>query len=497
MTNTRTLTVELSEPDANTIQVSADHVDATQELTSDGWPVPPSQIRSPHEMDIANAVEHALTSTRGPLIACESKLWQNPDSFYWQEITYHKLHVFVQSFYGRTRFPVTNDEGETVWKPVSITQPKIKNVLKHLYARCFADSDPRFFKDASARGINFRNCFLKFDTQGGVEAVPHDRNHRCRYMLPIDWPEGKRWNDATLLPKLLNGCFEDRDDKADLIKLIGEIFGAAILGYSTRLAQPQAFLWLGPDGNNGKSQLVDAMCGLLPSYAVLKLNPGSFQDDGKFASLAGKLLNVAAELDTHQSVQSERFKQAVTGDEVSVRIPYAHEASPVYAQALQVFASNSFPTFAGGFDGALRRRLQCIKFTRVIPKRERIAEIGKRIVAEEMPYLAAFAIAGAQRLIRQGHYTEPASCREAMSEWLVTGDYVTAYLEDGSTVAWEGEVLNRVLYAGFKDWARDQGYHSARLPTQPAFLQRVHAYARAHGHPLEGGNGKLVGLRRL
>jgi phage/plasmid-associated DNA primase len=67
-----------------------------------------------------------------------------------------------------------------------------------------------------------------------------------------------------MLYRLINGVFrgdEDADQKRDLI---AEAAGCAALGYATKLGRPKALVFFGPTAENGKSQILDAMRGLLP-----------------------------------------------------------------------------------------------------------------------------------------------------------------------------------------------------------------------------------------
>lgn len=47
--------------------------------------------------------------------------------------------------------------------------------------------------------------------------------------------------------------------------------------------------------------------------------------------------------------------------------------------AQHVYATNTLPTFAGGMDRGVQRRLQVLVFNRVIPEEERIEHIGLRV----------------------------------------------------------------------------------------------------------------------
>ena len=65
------------------------------------------------------------------------------------------------------------------------------------------------------------------------------------------------------------------------------------------------------------------------------------------------------------------FKQIITGEPLTVRDLYksAFEFRPV---AQHVYATNNLPSFKGGMDRGVRRRLMILSFNRVIPVQERV-----------------------------------------------------------------------------------------------------------------------------
>ena len=138
-------------------------------------------------------------------------------------------------------------------------------------------------------------------------------------------------------------------------------------------------------------------------------------------------LNATDELSSG-AVASDIFKTVITGQPVQGRDVYSSvvEFRPM---AQHIFGTNRLPKFTGGMDRGVQRRLLPLTFNRVIPKEQRIENIGLRIAEEEPDLLLAFAVAGAQRLIRQRDFTIPASSREALQQWLYRDNPVLAWVE--------------------------------------------------------------------
>ena len=350
-----------------------------------------------------------------------------------------------------------------------------ENKMSSILQSAATEREQREFFFQATVGINVKNGLSKFGNDGTPELMPHDRDHRRRHVLPHEWnPEIKLGLEAPLLMKLLDGCFEGDDDKQGKIDLVGEMMGAAALGNVTRLKEPKAFVLHGRTAGNGKSQLLDCVRGLLPNGAVKAISPADFGDDPKIIHLAGALLNATDELGSAQAITTDRFKAIITGDPVFAREVY-QRATHFKPQALHVFATNGLPSFKGGFDRGVQRRLIVLPFNRTIPEAERVPHLGELIVRTEGAALLAFAVEGASRLLRQGRFTEVASCSTALRDWIVGTDPVSAWMEECVEYLANATTPNRTAYANFRDWAVDQGFDKFHLPAVNIFSQRVYA----------------------
>lgn len=383
-------------------------------------------------------------------------------------------------------------------RTIRLTQSSVSSILHEAAAMI---ERPRFF-DASAIGINCESGFITFDTGGNPKLGKHDPEHRARHVIPATWRPDLDLNwEAPLLMQLLNGCFRDDHDKSQRIDLIGEICGAAAMGTAPwMLKQPKAFVLFGKHANNGKSQIIDMIRGLLPLEGVASVPPSQFNHDAYRVKLRGKLLNTPSELGTAQTISSEDFKYIVTGDPMTVNVKYK-DAVEFRARAVHVFATNVLPPFRGGMDRGVRRRLCVMNFSRVFEAREMVERIGERVAAEEADALLAFAVTGAARLLKQGQYTEPPSCAAALREWLLASDPVIAWMECRTEFAAGHVTFQHDLYSDFDCWARREGFGAGHLPKINNFIQRI----TQHDHRLSthraGKGGKdgytLHGLKLL
>ena len=330
---------------------------------------------------------------------------------------------------------------------------------------------PQFFEDAPF-GINCGSGFIEFDDGGEATQCGHKPIHRQRHCLPGVWSNDVDWRAAPLLETLLNGCFQDDDDRTDKIEFLAEMCGIAALGGATKLASPKAIVLYGQTAANGKSEVLSMMQGLLPREAVAAIPPSKFSDQAMLINLVGKSLNACGELGASKSIGSDVFKSVVTGDQVVGRQLYK-EATFFKPEALHVFATNVLPPFQGGFDRGVQRRLAVLEFNRSIPKAEQIVRIGARVAEEEAAELLAFAVFGARKALKRGSFKEPPSSIRSLQSWIYDADAVLAWMEARLEQRPKAELSVKDAYADFKVWAEDQGFRAERLPQVAAFSRRV------------------------
>jgi putative DNA primase/helicase len=374
---------------------------------------------------------------------------------------------------------------------VKLSQSRINSILHEMGVMC---AQPDFFS-AAATGVNCANGFIEFDKGGKPSLVPHDPNQRVRHIIPTKWQADTDWTwEAPLLNTLLDGCFQNDADKAERIALLGEVCGAAALGYATKLKQAKALILHGPQANNGKSEIIKVIGGVLPSDATVAVSPSKFDLDPMFVRLRGKLLNAVAELGTSRAISSDAFKATITGDERTARDVYkaAEEVRPI---AQHVMATNNLPPFQGGFDNGVKRRLIVLPLTRVIPADEMVPYIGDRIIAEETEALLAFVVDGASRLIRRGAFTVPSSSREALTKWVNGADPVRAWAAECVEYVEGYRTLQSDARDAFAAWARREGFDQTRFPGPAQFAQRILGCDHRFDHVQNRGGRYFVGLR--
>lgn len=441
------------------------------------------QVAIGSDIEIAECVRQDLEEDFGAIVACEGALWRWLGT-HWAPIPEHKRRCAVHLYDGA---PYRMPRGEP--SCVKLTKTRVDSVLSELGAIL---ADPEFFA-RQAIGINCASGFIRFSRDGNPTLEPHARDHRCRHVLPGRWQVGSEAMppDGSLLAALLGGIFHGDPDEPEKLDLIQESIGVAATGYATRLVQPKAVILKGERAENGKSQVLDIARGVLPPTAIASVTASRMGDERHIVGLVGKLLNASDELSSAQAIASETFKTIVTGEPVSGRDVYSSRVE-FRSVAQHLFATNTLPAFTGGMDRGVQRRLLVVTFNRVIPEKERIEDIGKRIGEEEPDLLLGWVVEGAARAIRRRGFFVPGSSVGALREWLYSADPVLGWLDECVEIHEiennHPRVTTRDAYSRFHAWAVDAGFKKELLPAINGFVQRVKANAvGVICHRLEAG----------
>jgi hypothetical protein len=400
----------------------------------------------------------------GALVKAEGKIWAyGPDA--WHEVEDHNLRLACHGFDG---VPVADKT------PLKLSSRMISGVIAEMGTKI---TRPDFF-ERSAVGVNTLNGSVFVSDFGAITLKEHNPDDRFRFTIdakfgtetPTKPPEG------SLLHKLLYGAVLGDPDAEDKVNLIGEIMGAASFGLATRLKQPKAFIFHGVTASNGKSTIAGLLQCLLPKGAVSAITPANLSDDKRLINLAGKAANVANEISA-AGISGEIFKTVVTGEPVEARDLYS-SAFTFKPRAVHLFTANKLPSFNGGIDRGLQRRLVVVQFNRTIPDDEVISDILERIEAEELHLLLGFAVGGAQRLKANGGYTIPGSSEVALKEWMQLdpiNEWLETRCEKPDEAPYGGWPRTGKLYEDFKSWAVGEGHKESFLPSIMVFVQKLAA----------------------
>jgi P4 family phage/plasmid primase-like protien len=440
------------------------------------------------DIEIARRVIDRLEDLYGPIVVCEGRIWRF-DKTHWAPLDEDHVVRFVHRADGTT---YAGADGKT--QLVKLNKNRVASIID---AAMKYRHNAGFFATPPC-GINSESGFIQIAADGSTALFPHARQWRQRHVVRGRWPVNVEpagfWSG--LLAKFLRSATsgdidlssdpEGATDASAKVNLLGEIAGCVALGYATRLRNPKAIVPFSEEGATGKSTYLKLLRALPNPDAVASVPPGKLADEKYAFRLIGKSLNASDEL-TNRAVKADVFKRFVTGEPVPARDVYrsAVDFPPI---ALHIYSTNVLPSFSGGVDGGVIRRLLPIEFPHVVPENERDPDLVDRILNEEPDILLHFAVEGACRLLRQRDFTIPPSSRELLNEWMLDADPVRAWTRARVEITEDSQVVAvSTLYADFVLWAEEHGLKRDFLPTSVSFGKRLRSaeprlqYDRSNG----------------
>jgi P4 family phage/plasmid primase-like protien len=300
-----------------------------------------------------------------------------------------------------------------------------------------------FFGEAPP-GVAFTNGVLTA-TPAGTAFVPHDPDNRLNVGLPY------AYNTEATCPRwrtYLADVFENDEDGAQKIDALQEFLGACLVGIAPRFQR--ALLLYGMSGDNGKSVFTAVASALFPDEVRRAVKPQDWGKEYYAAALAGARLNVVSEVPETDILSGDTFKAMISGDRISGRFTH-HNVFDFQPVAGHIFACNRLPGTSDHTNGFWKRFI-IIEYTRSFPAGHPLRDnlLADKIISSEMPGIAAWAVAGASRLLAQSAFTIPQSHERLMRTWKTDVDSVAAFLEECCDVSGDERTPIRELYPYFK-----------------------------------------------
>ena len=227
-----------------------------------------------------------------------------------------------------------------------------------------------------------------------------------------------------------------------------------------------AIMLYGPNGNNGKSTLLNLISQLVGMENASFLSLQDTAERFKLIGLYGKAVNIGDDISSNYIPDTERFKMLVTGGTVSAE----HKGQdPVHFKpyAKLFFALNGLPPVSDK-SKAYFSRVLLIPLTQDFSKNKDVTLKDKQWSQEEMEYLTRLAIDGLKRLINQGDFTRPECVVEALADYEAENNPVNGFLEEYGKI--DGKPTELVYY-DFCRWCERNGHRN--VPTRTRFTREV------------------------
>lgn len=227
-------------------------------------------------------------------------------------------------------------------------------------------------------------------------------------------------------------------------------------------------------GRNGKGTFAETLKGILGDYARsvssetltdTKRAAGGASPD--LAALIGARMALTSETEEGTALAENLVKTLTGGDTISVRQLYAPPVD--FKPQFKLLVLGNHKPVVKGADYGIWSRVRLVPFTRVFAEHERDPALGIKLVAEA-PHILAWMVAGCLEWQRRGLADVPAAVRAATEEYRSEMDLVGRFLDEQCHTGPAYEADGRMLYAGYKLWAMENGL---RPQTSASFGRRL------------------------
>ena len=294
------------------------------------------------------------------------------------------------------------------------------------------------------------------------------------------------------LDKMLNRVFlGDRE----VIDLFEEMLGAVLIKHSR---YQKAFLFTGK-GSNGKSTILDLVKTFvgLQNYSTLSLE----EVTGRFNKilLVHKLANIGDDIDNVVIKDTGTLKKMIAGNAITVE-DKGEKGYSTELYATHIYSANEIPRSFDKTDGFYRRWL-------IIPFNAKFSvddEDYDPMIADKistptaLSYLLNIAIRGANRLMKNGKFTEPASVKEALENYKADNSNTLSWIEDKNIS--EDYLLDNStdkLYSDFVDWCKLSGIKSANITGKKSFYKELISKYDFEDKPKQKADGKRYFILKI
>ena len=349
------------------------------------------------------------------------------------------------------------------------------------------------------RLVAFRNGLIDLDealAAGRPPALrPHDPRHFCGVALPFQYdPEA----GCPLWSVTLGGILPATgpDDRRDAV--LQEAMGLTILPGDLSF---QKFLILVGPGGNGKSTVLETWEAMLGADNVAHVPLDALGGEFRMGEMAGKLANIAGDMNHLDKVAEGQLKQLTTGDPIQINRKFLPPVT-MRPTARLIFAANVLPPIHDRSDGVWRRMI-AMPFLRTIPDSEKDRERARRLKAE-LPGIFNWALAGAIRLHQQGRFTGCGVCRRCVAEHRLGCDPFRQFIEETVLQGPGRAVLTDDLYDAYREFCEAGGRYpksktefGKEVLTLPGVLKRRRGDGMPRKHEYVGLGLPVTVIRGL
>jgi putative DNA primase/helicase len=311
--------------------------------------------------------------------------------------------------------------------------------------------------------INLKNGTLFFD-RNGLRFEVHSSERFIRYCLNFDYDPKAT---APLWQKHLDRSLPHPDMQMYLAKCLALPF------YDGRIEKAPIFYGQNDTGKSTTLNVFEAIVGSenISAESFAALTRGDYTGDYARARLDGRLVNIASDV-SKMINDVGKAKILISRDRISARHPYGDLFDMKDNYARLMFAMNELPPqfFT---DAALTKQVAIVPFDQQIRPEDIDTNFTENIMANELPGVLNWVIAGLDQLLLTHRLDQPPCCKEAMEKIRNENDPLAGWLEERRRCPGDAHDLAvQDVSDDFVYYCRQSGHVP---PTKKTFIIRLRA----------------------
>lgn len=363
------------------------------------------------------------------------------------------------------------------WATTSLSAPKIKAMLESAKSYMTRKLDEL---DTHTYLLNVNNGTVDLETG---TLLPHERTNLITKLSPV------AYNPEAQCPQWLSFLNVIFDGKEELITYVQKMLGYCLTG---DLSEKCFFILYGPEGNNGKTVMMNTVMTIMQDYAtqtptdtLLRRKPGAQSND--LARIKNARLVQAAEASESYSFDEPLVKRLTGDDPITARLLYK-EYVTFYPECKIVLATNSIPRFKGD-DVAFANRIKIIPFIVSIPEDQQDKQLKEKLLSEKTGILN-WLIQGCLLWQQERLGNVPESINPEHEDTIL--DIVKAFIADKCLVDPNATEAASTLYSAFTGCV-SESYPHIEVPVISAFGTLLTKLGYQSGHNNKGNY--RIGIR--
>lgn len=303
------------------------------------------------------------------------------------------------------------------------------------------------------------------NTPGGIIDLrtgtikPHDIDSPCLFCTKTTAVTPEVDPDGALLWMEFMQTIACND--ASLMGFLQVVVGMAAIGH----VYHEGIIICNGSGRNGKSTFWNAVAAVMGDYAGYidsdVLTTDRQHRGAALATLRGRRLVIAPELEEHQRLSTSTLKKLAATDKLTIEKKY-HDPEDVLPSHTLILFTNHLPR-VGSIDNGTWRRLTVVPFNAVIPESSGKQNYADYLVEHAGRFIMSWIMHGAKMFIENGYkLTIPDVVEEATEAYRAHENWLERFIGECCVQEPGARVGARDLYTRFKDWATETGEYVRR-----------------------------------